>query len=118
MSQRTIAAETWREVAEVLGIRVTAPFEVANDSNTDRVEYVAFLPDFGGKAGMVVGLMDSIADYERLAGFAKSAGLYFSATDFSYYANWGLRRHLFGIRESRGRLRPTLDATHSERSCD
>jgi len=61
---------------------------VANDSNTDRVEYVAFLPDFGRKAGMVVGLMDSIADYERLAGFAKSAGLYFSATDFSYYANF------------------------------
>ena len=68
-------AAAWREAANKLGIRVTAPFEVA------WVSYPAHLPDFGGQKGMVVATLRSP---DEVVAAAAAAGLYLSRASDQY----------------------------------
>jgi hypothetical protein len=70
-------AAAWREAADRLGIRVTAPYEVAS------VSYAAFLPDFGGDHGAVVARL--LSSKGSIAA-ADVAGLYLSRVSDEYAA--------------------------------
>jgi hypothetical protein len=50
-------AQAWRDAADDLGIRVIAPFDVATEPG-ETITYEAFIPDFGGPAGTVTGVLD------------------------------------------------------------
>ena len=59
-----------------LGVRVESPFAVLNaDAN---VEFEAYLPDFGGKRGMVLSIND-MRGFDDLGDLARAAGLYYSS---------------------------------------
>ena len=62
----------WLEAATDLGIRVVAPFSLATDAG-DSVPYEAYLPDFGGSKGMVVGFLDrDDGDLRKQGGYGSS----------------------------------------------
>lgn len=50
-------SKAWREAADDLGIRVIAPFDISAESG-EKVTYEAFIADFGGPSGTVVGVLD------------------------------------------------------------
>lgn len=68
-------AVAWRDAADQLGIRVTAPYEVAS------VSYTAFLPDFGGERGAVVARLSSS---DGAVAAAEVAGPYLSRVSDDY----------------------------------
>ena len=69
----------WKEAGVRLGIRVRAPHELAMpDGNFVSVE--AYLPDFGGPAGIAVVSMED----EPRARLASAAGVYVSQVSSSY----------------------------------
>jgi hypothetical protein len=74
-SEMTQRSDFLRLVRE-LGVRVEAPYVLLHDGKSVRVD--AYLPDFGGKNGMVI-LMDCFIDLNAFSSIADAAGLYFSA---------------------------------------
>ena len=72
-------SKAWRDAADDLGIRVTAPFDINTDSG-EAVCYEAFIADFGGPTGTVVGVRsDPFPDPLRT-----SRGFYVSNLGASY----------------------------------
>lgn len=73
----------WLEAAEQLEIRITVPYGIPSDPGP--VRFTAYLPDFGGANGMVIGPIrrDSDGDTRRVA--AKQAGGYFSELSEEYH---------------------------------
>ena len=67
-----------------LGISIITPYSVADDTSAT-VEFVAFLPDFGGSQGMVIGA-SAVGDEEmwRQVAVAKQRGLFYSALSEDY----------------------------------
>lgn len=62
----------WLEAAADLGIRVIAPFSLATNAG-DSLLYEAYVPDFGGSKGMVVGSLDrDDGDMRKLGGYGSS----------------------------------------------
>lgn len=60
-------AKAWRDAADDLGIRVIAPFEITTESG-ERIAYEAFISNFGGPRGTVVGVLnDAFPDSVRTA---------------------------------------------------
>jgi hypothetical protein len=80
------ASSAWAEIGKELEIRVIAPFEIA--SGQDLIRCIAFLPNFGGPRGMVMGAIDpdspSITD-QRISKYAKENGLYCSFVGLGTY---------------------------------
>lgn len=50
-------SQAWRDAADDLGTRVIAPFEISTESG-EKILYEAFVSDFGGPSGTVVGVLD------------------------------------------------------------
>jgi hypothetical protein len=74
----------WKTASWALGISVTAPFTCS-----DSLECVAFLPDFGGPNGMVVGAIGAPAETDRALGrWAKERGLYLSFLNPEVYQTY------------------------------
>lgn len=81
------ASKSWREACNHLKVRVVAPYtlEVAEDSTT----CLAFLPDFGGQNGMVIGAMDlpKLGTDAHLKKLAERKGFYFSFVNAPAFAD-------------------------------
>ena len=72
------ASKTWLAGAKKLSIRVTAPFAISVAS--ERIQCIAFVHDFGGPNGTLVGVMHPHT-YEtdsRLKEYAKRNGIFYS----------------------------------------
>ena len=103
------AVEAWKKASDHLGIQVIAPFALSAGHVT--AACVAFLPDFGGEHGMVVGAV-SPPEFETdpaIVECARALGLFYSFLSLDRYssfdpglfkealADWGY----FGAAESR-----------------
>lgn len=55
-SEETELLQAWREAASSLSVRVEAPY-IIKAANGEAIECVAYLPDFGGPKGMVIGII-------------------------------------------------------------
>jgi hypothetical protein len=76
----------WQEAGRDLGIAVVAPFVLETASGS--VTFPVFLPDFGGKKGMVVGLLGGYTMSAEHRSAAKTAHLYFSGLDPDSYSSF------------------------------
>jgi hypothetical protein len=80
------ASRTWRDACRKLGVEVVAPFTVAEEGTS--VACLAFLPDFGGPNGMVIGGMNlpEIVPDDTLQRLTKRKGLWLSFVNVSAFA--------------------------------
>ena len=71
------AARTWSAACRMLGVKAVALFTLA--AGAASAPCLAFLPDFGGPNGMVIGAMDlpEVMPDDRLEELAKAKGLFF-----------------------------------------
>jgi hypothetical protein len=72
------AAKTWREHCHRWGIRVDAPYAINVEGCL--LSCIAFLPDFGGPSGMIIGVMNlpEISTDKRIQKWARERGLFCS----------------------------------------
>ena len=82
------AANAWLEASRYLRIKVCAPYELRVGGES--VDCLAFLPDFGGPKGMVIGttLAPDFETDSDLIELAKKNGLYFSFINPAGYASY------------------------------
>jgi hypothetical protein len=67
----------WLDAAAQLGIRITVPYVLPSELGPAR--FIAYLPDFGGRWGMVIGPILRGSDEGQIRRLAVSeAGVYFS----------------------------------------
>jgi len=124
MTERALVAlsaiEAWKKASSQLGVRVVAPFAISAGGLT--AGCIAFLPDFGGSQGMVIGSVEP-PDFKTdtvLVECAKGLGMFYTflSEEYSHFdagmfkealIDWGY----FGSPESRpawfGTLRPARD---------
>lgn len=82
------AVEAWKEDSRQLGIRVIAPFAISAGDIT--AACIAFLPDFGGRHGMVIGAAGP-PDFKTepaLVECAKSLGMFYSFLNPERYSTF------------------------------
>lgn len=81
------ASRTWHDACRKLGVKAVAPFSLGEGAAS--VACLAFLPDFGGPSGMIVGGMDlpEIVPDDALQRLAKTKGLYLSFVNVSAFAD-------------------------------
>jgi hypothetical protein len=84
--QRTKLANVWHAAAELLSIRIEAPYTLKNIDGNE-VPCVAYLPDFGGPNGMVIGHTSSPRHQvdASLKSAAESRHLFYSFINFKVY---------------------------------
>jgi hypothetical protein len=80
------ASASWHDACHRLGVRIDAPFTLGSDGSL--IDCIAFLPDFGGPKGMVVGAMDlpKIKPNALVLQLAHKDGLYASFINATPYA--------------------------------
>jgi hypothetical protein len=112
------AVDAWKDASRHLGIRVVAPFALSAGHVT--AACIAFLPDFGGQNGMVVGALEpsELEPDPALVECARTLGMFYSFLNLEKYstfdpevfkdalADWGY----FGAAESR----PTWLPPHAD----
>jgi hypothetical protein len=90
-----LASDSWRKVCDRFNVRIVAPYmlEVEGDS----AMCIAFLSDFGGPNGMVIGAMDlpQVGTDQHLGNLAKRKGLYCSFVNASAFARGGVDEKVF-----------------------
>ncbi|MBI3887000.1 MAG: hypothetical protein HY302_14925 [Opitutae bacterium] len=82
--------QAWREAGTRLRVSVTAPFAFEDGAS----QAIAYLPNFGGPNGMVIGLIGA-PDYEpdrALSDAADQAGIYFSFISAEIYGGYDAER--------------------------
>jgi hypothetical protein len=80
--------DAWKEASRQLGIRVVAPFTVSAGDVT--AACVAFLPDFGGRNGMVIGAAEP-PEFETepaLVQCARASGMFYSFLNLERYSTF------------------------------
>lgn len=80
--------EAWKQASDELGIRAVAPFTISHGQIT--VACVAFLPDFGGTHGMVIGSTeppDFKTDPALIEG-AKALGMFYAFLNPEAYSHF------------------------------
>jgi len=86
--QKKTVSDAWRTAASSLAIRVEAPY-VLVDANHAEVSCIAYLPDFGGSKGMVIGpICNSDYKTDRVFLAATSRGLYCSLVNAEVYEHY------------------------------
>jgi hypothetical protein len=91
--QKVKLTEVWQTAASRLSVRVEAPYLLKSADGAE-VMCVAFLPDFGGTHGTVVGCLCSPtfeAD-KKIARVAKSVGTFYSFMNFDIYSDYNEER--------------------------
>lgn len=86
--------DAWETASRELAIKASMPFSFEVDGRLHRC--VAWLPDFGGKGGMVV-VAICPPDFERdpnLFSDAKTAGYYASAINLEEYRDFDRERYI------------------------
>ena len=80
-----LIAQSWRTASKRLHIRVSAPHQVTRGKET--LSCAAFLPDFGGPHGMVIGITQppSFEVDRQLIEFAHSSGVYYTFVNPNLY---------------------------------
>ncbi len=71
-------SQAWRNAAKDLGIRVVAPFAMLAAGN-ESITYEAYVLDFGGPKGTVVGVLE-----DKLHDCRAAQGYYYSNLSASY----------------------------------
>jgi hypothetical protein len=86
--QRDALIRAWQSAQRELKIRVTAPFSLSTGTATHNC--VAFLPDFGSPAGMVIDAIEPplFRPSKGLATAAEAAGLYLSLISAEVYLHF------------------------------
>jgi hypothetical protein len=84
-------SKAWRTAASHLSIRIEAPYRLPTTDGLSTVLSVAYLPDFGGANGMVVGLASGPAfKVDRtLKASAKAVGVNCSFINPDVYEHYG-----------------------------
>ncbi len=81
-----LASNSWRKVCERLQVKIVAPYilEIERES----VVCIAFLPDFGGQNGIVIGAMDlpRVGTDQHLENLVKRKGLCYSFVNAPAFA--------------------------------
>lgn len=87
--QIKLMSGNWKNAASDLGVNIETPYAL-KDADGVEVQCVAYLPDFGGSNGMVVGVIhppDFRAD-GRLISVARSRNLGYSFINFEAYKHY------------------------------
>src|SRR5713226_5309099 len=80
------ASRAWQAACHKLGVTAIAPFVLEEEDRS--VACLAFLPDFGGPNGMLIGAMDlpEVNTDDQLVELAEKKGLFFSFVNATPFA--------------------------------
>ncbi len=103
--------DSWVEASRLLDIRVDAPFAASSEGVA--VKAVAFLPDFGGPRGMVVGaaFRPGLITDEVLQDFAKRNHLFYSCLSVPGYEHYNEMKYKVALNDW-GYFGPLEDCPH------
>jgi hypothetical protein len=83
-----MAGNAWRIAASALSFRIEVPYLIRT-TNGKQIPCVAFLPDFGSRNGMVIGLIGATYKTDReLALAAKPQGMFCSFINPAVYERY------------------------------
>lgn len=89
------ASQSWQTICRKWGIRTIVPFVLKVEGQC--VDCIAYLPDFGGPNGMVIGAMDlpEVSSDDRVFALARKKGLFCSFVNVSAFGDRKIAENVF-----------------------
>jgi hypothetical protein len=85
-------SQAWGKAAQLLKFEAIAPYSISVEDQV--LDCVAFVPDFGGVRGTIVGILEppDLRTDKRLSLYAKEHGLFYSFLNPEEYATYNEAR--------------------------